>query len=245
MRQILIQGACLGALLLLGAHTAHAVTYLDQIDRLEAINAAILDYRSVAIPGPRPKGTIELGVEIDPVPHIDNTIGAKYEPVNPPPAGGKLRADWSPISGVRLGAYWIPPVTFQGIMAQMLGVESEYGWKRNAYVGSLRLFGTQGTVTGPFSAPGVQDQFSVKGAGADLRLGWVNGTWTWYGGLGDGWNSTQFKMAQDGAIINGERTYRYGFVGVGWSKGAWSMVAEQHRTEDYLNHILFGVSYGF
>jgi len=245
MRQISMQGIGLGALLLLGASTAHAVVYLDQIDRLEAINAAMLDYQPVAVPGPRPKGMIELGVEVDPVPKIDNTIGAKYEPVNPPPAGGKLRVDWSPLSGVRLGAYWIPPVTVQGIMAQMLGVESEYGWKRNAYVGSLRLFGTQGTVTGPFSAPGAQDQFQVSGAGMDARLGWVNNAWTWYGGLGDGWNSTRFKMSLDGAIIDGQRSYRYGFVGVGWNRGAWSFVAEQHRTEDYLNHISFGASYGF
>jgi len=157
MRQVSIQGGCLAALLLFGAQTAHAVIYLDQIDRLAAINAALLDYRPVAVPGPRPQGTIELGVEVNPVPHIDNTIGAKHEPVKAPPLGAKLRADWSPkwnkVNGLRLGMYWIPPVTVMNITAHLAGVEAEYGWKwrgwNRDFVGSFRLFDTQGTVTGP------------------------------------------------------------------------------------------------
>jgi hypothetical protein len=245
MRQVLIHGVCLGALLLLGTRTTYAVTYLEQIDRLAEINAALLDYRPLAVPGPRPKDMLELGVEIDPVPRVDNTIGARSEPVNPPAAGARLRVNWSPISGLRLGAYLIPPITVQQITARMAGVEAEYGWQLNEFVGSFRLFGTKGSVSGPFTAPDVADQFLVSGTGADLRLGWIKGAWTWYGGLGEGINRTQFKLALDGAVIDGEHIYRYGFAGVGWNRGAWRLVAEQHRTESYLNHILFGVSYGF
>ncbi|MDH4190805.1 MAG: hypothetical protein OEW21_11435 [Betaproteobacteria bacterium] len=225
--------------------TADAIVYTRQIDRLEAINAALLDYRSVAVPGPRPKGTIELGAEIYPVPHIDNTIGAKVEPVSPPPVGGRLRADWSPVRGLRLGAYLIPPLTVRHITARLAGVEAEYGWRRNAWVGSIRVFDTQGSVTGPFTAPEVEDRFRVKAVGADLRLGWVTGVWTWYAGVGEGRNHTQFRLALDGAVIDGQRNYRYGFAGVGWARGAWSLVAEQHRTESYLNHVFLRVNYGF
>jgi len=256
MRQVSIQGGCLGALLLLGAQTAHAVIYLDQIDRLAAINAALLDYRPVAVPGPRPKGTIELGGELNPVPRVDNTIGANHEPVKAPPVGGQLRADWSPVSGIRLGMYLVPPVTVMHITAHLAGVEAEYGWKRDALVGSFRVFGSQGSVTGPFTSAGVEDRFKVRSAGTDLRLGWVTGApvadwnwmtgvWTWYGGLGGGRNHTQFNIALDGAVIDGQRNYGYLFAGVGWTRGRWSLVAEQHRTMSYLNHIMFGVNYAY
>jgi hypothetical protein len=260
MQQVSIHGTGLAALLLLfGAPSAHAVTSMEQIDRLAAINAALLDFRVVATPGPRAKGLIEIGVEIAPVPHIDNTIGAKYEPVNPPPAGAKLRVNWSPVSGLRLGGYWIPPVTVMQITANMAGAEAEYGWKwsaaKNNFVGSVRLFGSTGTVTGPFTAPDVQDKFKLSSAGADLRLGvvtgppvnwnWASGVWTWYGGAGAGGNRTQFNLALDGALIDGQRAYRFAYAGVGWSRGPWSFVAEQHRTENYLNHILFKVNYAY
>ena len=245
MRQFLILGVCLGTLQLLGARPTYAVTYLEQIDRLAAINAALLDYRSVAVPGPRPKGMVELGVELGPVPRIDNTIGAKSEPVNTPPAAAKLHVNWSPISGMRLGTFYIPPIMVQGIKANMTGVDIEYGWRRKDFVGSFRMFYRDGLVTGPFTAPEVEDRFKVSGAGADMRLGWVAGKWIWYGGLGNGMNKTQFKLALDGAEITGERNYRYGFVGFGLTHGALTLVAEQHRTESYLNNVLLGVSYAF
>jgi len=100
-------------------------------------------------------------------------------------------------------------------------------------------------VTGPFSGPGVKDQFRVRGTGADLRMGMVDGNWTWYGGLGYGENHTQFHMAADGALIDGQRNYRYGFVGAGWVSGRWSLVAEQQQTESYLRNILFRVNYAY
>ena len=235
----------LGLLLYVMVRPVHAVTYLEQIDRLAAINAALLDFRAVAVPGPRPKDMIELGLEVDPVPRVDNTIGAKSEPVNVPPVAAKVRANWSPVSGFRLGVFFIPPVKVQGIKASMGGIETEYGFRRDDFVGSLRLFYRQGTVTGPFTAPGVEDKFQVQGGGADIRLGWERKKWTWYGGLGKGKNKTQFVLAQDGAVIAGERDYLYGFAGVGWNRGAWTLVAEQHRTAIYLNHVLLGVNYAF
>lgn len=245
LRQSSKSSLCLLALLLLVARPVYAVTYLEQIDRLAAINAALLDYRSVAVPGPRPAGRIELGLELDPVPRIDNTVGAKSEPVNSPPLVAKLHAKWSPVSGLSLGIFLIPPVKVRGVKASMGGIETEYGWRRKDFVGSIRMFYRQGSVTGPFTAPDVEDKFHVSGAGADMRLGWVEGSWTWYGGLGKGMNKTQFILAQDGALIEGERTYRYGFAGAGWTRGAWTLVAEQNRTETYLNNVSLGVSYAF
>lgn len=245
MFKIFVHSACCGTFLFLSSTATFAVTYLEQIDRLASINAALLDYRPVALPGPRPEGMIELSLEVDPIPRVDNTIGTESKSVTTPPVAAKLRANWSPISGLRLGVYLIPPITVFGIKANMSGVEVDYGWRQKDFVGSFRMFYTQGWVTGPFTDPDVVDRFKVSGAGADLRLGWVDKAWTWFGGIGVGGKQTQFQLAQDGAVIDGQHTYRYGFVGVGWTHENWTLLAEQHRTESYLNHVLFGVSYGF
>jgi hypothetical protein len=232
-------------LALLGPGPAHAVTYLEQVDRLEAVYAALLDYRPGAVPGPRPPGWIELGVELDPMPRIDNRVGAKSEPVHAPAAIARVRADWSPFSGLRLGGYVIPPVTVQDMTANFAGVEAEAGWARQEWRGSVRAFATHGAVTGPITAPSAQDQFSVSGAGADARLGWAFRDWTAYAGLGRGANQTRMKVVSDGAVIDGRRGYGYEFAGIAWTGKTWSIVAEQHQTESYLRHLVLTVSFGF
>lgn len=232
-------------LALVGPGTASAVTYLEQIDRLEAVYAALLDYRPGAVPGPRPAGRIEVGAELDPIPHIDNKVGAKSEPVSSPPAVARARADWSPIRGVRLGGFAIPPVTVQGTTANLYGVEAEVGWAFGSFPGSLRVFALQGTVTGPITEPAASDTFALDGTGADVRLGWTLDAWTLYGGLGHGNNHTRLRVDSDGAVIDRRRAYGYGFLGAGWTQGPWTFVAEQHQTESYLDHIVLTVTYGF
>lgn len=224
---------------------AHAVTSLEQIDRLGEVYGALLDYRPVAIPGPRNAGLIEVAAELDPLPSINNQIGAKAEPVRTPPVIGRVRADWSPLNGVRLGGYLIPPLTVSGSTARVLGMQAEYGWGHEVIRSSMRIFIAQGTVDGIFTDTGAADRFTLSSAGMDLRSGWFAGNWAIYGGLGKGSNRTQFSLGADGAVIDGQHDYIYALAGVGWTQGPWVFVAEQESTFSYLSNLMFTVTYGF
>ena len=165
---------------------AHAVTNLEQIDRLGEVYGALLDYRPAAIPGPRPQGQVEVAAELDLVPSINNQIGAKIEPVQTSPLVGRVRMDWSPISGVRLGGYLIPPATVMGTKALLYGLQAEYGWGENKIRSSVRIHITHGNVEGPFSAADTSDQFFLDASGIDLRSGWFVEKWVMYAGVGLG-----------------------------------------------------------
>ena len=243
--QCLLQAYSLAGMLLFAAGEVHAVTSLEQIDRLGEVYSAQLDYRPVAIPGPRSVGLVEMAAELDLIPPINNQVGAKSEPVQTSPVIGRLRVDWSPVSGVRLGGYLIPPITILGSTARLLGAQAEYGWGSDNIRSSLRFFITQGTVEGPFTDPGASDQFQLNASGVDLRSGWFSGNWVWYAGLGKGSNRTQFRLSTDGAVIDGQHVYSYALAGIGWTHGPWVLVAEQERTFSYLSNIMFTVSYGF
>jgi hypothetical protein len=227
---------------------AHAVTFVDQIDRLQAVYGALLDYRPGAPPGPRPPGTVELALEVDPVPSIDSRVGAKTEPVHPPPAIARPRVDWSPsgaLEGLRLGAFWIPPLTVETFTANVGGAEAEFGWARAALLFSLRAFTLLGEVTGPITDPHARDRFALDGTGADARAGWREGAWTLYGGLGAGRSHTRLTVVSDGSVTEHTRGYGYAFAGLAWAQGPWHWVVEQHQTEDYLSHLVLTATYAF
>lgn len=224
---------------------AHAVTSLEQIDRLGEVYGALLDYRPAAIPGPRQQGQIEVSAELDLVPSINNQIGAKYEPVHTSPVIGRARLDWSPIRGIRLGGYLIPPITILDTTARLFGIHAEYGWGENKIRSSVRAYMTRGSVEGPFSATDSYDQFFLNASGIDLRSGWFVENWVIYAGLGRGNNQTQFRIGADGAVIDGSHTYTYAIAGLGWKNGPWTMVAEQQHTINYLSNVIFTVTYGF
>ena len=226
-------------------NAAHAVTSLEQIDRLGEVYGAVLDYRPASIPGPRPQGQVEVAAEADLVPSINNRIGAKIEPVQTSPVIGRVRMDWSPISGVRLGGYLIPPVTVMNTKALLHGLQAEYGWGENKIRSSARIHMTHGNIEGPFSAADTSDQFFLDASGIDLRSGWFVEKWVMYAGIGLGNNRTQFRMGADGAVIDGSHVYRYAMAGVGWKNGPWTLVAEQQHTLNYLSNVIFTVTYGF
>lgn len=232
-------------LLVLTAGSAGAVTHLEQVERLGAVYGALLDFRSLAVPGPRAPGLMELALELEPVPEIDNRIGAKREPVDAFPLVGRGRLHWSPFAALRLGGYAIPPVEVRGSTARLWGIDAAYGWAVRDRVFSARLYHTQGTVSGAFSAPDVADEFRLQASGGDLRAGRVFGSWTLYGGVGGGRNRTRFTMDADDAMIAHRRRYLFGFAGAGWTQGPWTAVAELHRTPSYLTNTMMSLSYGF
>lgn len=224
---------------------AYAVSSLEQIDRLAEVYGALLDYRPAAIPGPRLQGQVELAAELDLVPTINNQIGVKLEPALTSPVIGRLRLDWSPISGIKLGAYLIPPITISGTTARLYGFQAEYGWGRAKIRNSARIYMTRGNVEGPFSTGDTSDQFMLNASGIDLRSGWFVQSWVIYAGVGQGSNQTQFRMGGDGAVIDGSHSYRYALAGLGWKNGPWTLVAEQQHTFNYLSNVIFTVTYGF
>jgi hypothetical protein len=129
--------------------------------------------------------------------------------------------------------------------SDLLGVEAELGMINRTFRGSLRAFATQGTVTGPITDRTTRDRFSVNGSGADVRAGWVLQAWALYGGLGQAENETRLKVQSDGSVIDKRHRYGYEFIGLGWTRGAWTTVLEQHQTEDYLTHLVLTVSHDF
>jgi hypothetical protein len=229
----------------LAINTAHAVTSTEQIDRLAEVYGALLDYRPASIPGPRQAGLIEFSAELDLVPSINNQIGAKIEPVKASPVIGRARLDWSPVKGIRLGAYIIPPVTVSGSTARLYGLQAEYGWGEGRIRNSARGYTTGGNVEGAFSSSNASDQFALKASGIDIRSGWFLDNWVMYLGVGQGANQTQFRVAADGAVIDGSHRYRYALAGLGWKSGPWTLVAEQQHTFNYLSNVIFTVTYGY
>jgi len=230
---------------LININPAQAVTSLEQIDRLGEVYGALLDYRPAAIPGPRPQGQLEAGAELDLVPAINNHIGSKIEPVQTSPVIGRVRLDYTPVRGIKLGGYLVPPVTVMGSKALLFGLQAEYGWGENNILSSVRIHLTHGNVEGMFSAPDITDQFFLDAAGIDLRSGWLVDNWVMYAGVGQGSNKTQFRMGADGAVIDGSHAYTYAMAGVGWKNGPWTLLAEQQHTFNYLSNVLFTVTYGF
>lgn len=230
---------------LLTVNTANAVTSLEQIDRLGEVYGALLDYRPASIPGPRQGGLIELAAEVDVIPPINNQIGAKVEPVRTFPVIGRARLDWSPIKGIRLGAYIIPPITVLGSTARLFGLHAEYGWGEGRIRNSARVYTTRGNVEGAFSSTSASDQFVLKASGIDIRSGWFVENWVLYVGGGQGHNQTQFRTGADGSVIDGSHNYRYGLAGLGWKNGPWTLVAEQQHTFNYLSNVIFTVTYGY
>lgn len=230
---------------LININPAQAVTSLEQIDRLGEVYGALLDYRPAAIPGPRQQGQLEAGAELDLVPSINNQIGAKIEPVHTSPVIGRVRLDYTPVSGIRLGGYLVPPFTVMGSKALLFGLQAEYGWGENKIRSSVRIHLTHGNVEGPFSSADTTDQFFLDAAGIDLRSGWFVDNWVLYAGVGQGSNQTQFRMGADGAVIDGNHVYTYAMAGVGWKTGPWTLLAEQQHTFNYLSNVLFTVTYGF
>jgi hypothetical protein len=236
----------LGALaLLLTAHAARAVTFVDQIERLQAVYAALLDYRSGAPPGSSPAGTLALGLEVVPIPPLDTRVGSKSEPVHPPAAVARLRADWTLGAGISAGGVWLPPLLLQGYQADLRGAQLGYGLTLGEFRASARAYYLDGTVSGPISDRVANDTFRVTNQGGDARFGWGGRTWALYVGAGAGRSHSRLEVGSDGSVSDLARPYAYGFGGIGRTLGAWQFTLEQHQTEAYLSHLVLTALYAF
>jgi hypothetical protein len=233
----------LGTLLLLAARPVQAVTYLEQIERLRLINAFLLDYRPGQDPMVPQRKVLDLSLDIIPNPSIDNRVGLKNEPVHPPPVIPRFRLRSISPAGWMLGATASPPVVVQGYAATWLGVEGGLRGALGFLHAELRVFAIAGRVKGPITERDSEDSFAFFNRGGDLRLGVPLGAWRVYGGAGRGKTDTALDIAADGVHIESSNDYDYLLAGAGWASGNWRLTFEQHRTEDFLSHVILAASY--
>ena len=233
------------ALTLAVARPAFAVTYLEQAERLQLINAFLLDYRPAAAPLLPKSSLIEIQADLIPMPAIDNRVGAKNEPDNAPPAVPRVRARYIASWGLMLGATAAPDIKVQGFSAPSLGGEAGLRFALGALHGEARAFMLSALVTGPITEPGESDEFDVTNSGADLRFGWALGSIMPYVGSGQGHTASTLKVVSDGSQLDAEADYRYVFGGLTWYSGPLAFTYEQHRTEDFLDHFILAASARF
>lgn len=243
------RAAALAVLLAAGpVSAARGVTFIEQAQRLERIYAALLDLRPGAAPSAE-EPPLELALEVVPVPAIDHRVGAKTEPVRPPPLIPRLRLrlhhNAADALGLMAGATYEPPLTLGGYTAQWLGGEGGLAVTVRAITLAARVFALDALVTGPVTAPGARDEFSLATRGGDLRAGVALGGWRAYAGYGAGRLEALLTVGTDGARIRENGGYLYRFGGVAYHGPRWSGTLEQHTTEDYLRHVILGVSWRF
>ena len=238
----------LASLLLLGllcADRAQAVTFLEQAERLQVINAFLLDLRPGQAPVPVTAPTLDLGVELLPPPSINPKGGSKEEPIDTPPVVPRVRVRFLWPWGLMLGATANPPVPVLGFTATWLGAEAGLRTALGPLHGELRLFTMQATVLGPITEREAQDEFRMANRGSDVRLGAVLGPVSAYAGVGRGSTDTELHVEADGALLTASQDYGYWLAGVSAELAGWLLTFEQNRTEDFLYHFLLGASLRF
>lgn len=235
--------AALGVLLAAGP--AHAVTFTDQIERLQLVYAALLDYRPGGPPRVFGSGEFALGLELVPIPPIDNRIGNKDEPVHPPPAYGRARAIAGIGAGFAIGAAYLPPIPVSGYRAQLAGLELEYDWQRGDLLAGARAYYQSSNIQGPITDANTSDRFSTVNAGLDARAGWAFAPWIVYGGFGAGETRSRLEVTSDGSVSTVTAGYHYAFAGVSRDVSRWRVALEQQQTETYLQHLVLTGLYAF
>lgn len=230
------------------ASAACAVTFIEQAQRLERIYAGLLDLRPGAAPSAEAP-PLELTLDVVPIPAIDHRVGAKAEPVRPPPLipRPRLRLHYNAADALVLmaGIAYEPPLTLGGYSAQWLGGETGLAVAARAITLAARVYALDALVTGPVTAPGARDEFSLATRGGDLRAGVALGRWRGYAGYGAGRLEARLTVGTDGARIREKGGYLYRFGGVAYHGPRWSCTLEQHVTEDYLRHVILGVAWRF
>jgi hypothetical protein len=230
---------------LLAARPALAVTYLEQAERLQLINAFLLDNRPAGAPRLPEKSLFDLQVELIPLPAIDNRVGSKNEPDNAPPASARARLRYVASWGLMLGVMGTPDVKVRGFSAPALGGEAGLRFALGRIQGELRAFTVSSVVTGPITESGASDQFDVTNRGADFRLGLAIGPVMPYLGTGKGHTASTLTVDSDGAQLVADADYRYVFGGLTYDWGPLTFTYEQHRTEDFLDHYILAASVRF
>jgi hypothetical protein len=219
------------------------VTFQQQAERLQNINAYLLDFRADA--SPRPDAGLWAQLDLTPQPSVDNTVGRKEEPLDPPSVAPRVRILYALSSGWFAGAAYSPGVEFEGYEAEYLSVEAGYRARIGDWFFGARASFTDGDVTGPITESGVEDDFAFETFSGDLALGRDWGAFTPYVFAGATSNETALEIESDGALLRGDDATHYGGLGLTWRFRTWRFGVQQQITDDYLRHIVASAAYRF
>jgi len=220
-------------------------TFQEQAERLQNINAFLLDFRPNAAPVPVDEGHLEVALDLNPQPTIDARVGRKDEPVDPPSIVPKLRARYLFSNGLVIGAAYAPGIEFEDYEAEFISAELGYRFQIASWALAIRGSYTDGDLEGPITETDVEDMFAFTNYGGDLSVGHRLGVFDFYGFFG--WNDvdTELDVDSDGAhLAFTENTYYWG-GGASYARGSWRLNLEQNVTDDYLYHLTFSLSFRF
>ena len=229
----------------LGARPARAVTYLEQAERLQLINAYLLDLRPAGAPLLPERSVIELQLEAIPQPSIDTRVGSKKEPVDSPPVTPRVRAKYIAAWGLMAGITASPPIPVMGFSAPWVGGELGWRFRLAPLHGELRGYALTARITGPITEKGAKDEFDMTNTGADVRLGLALGPLMPYAGVGTGHTDSTLTIDSDGAQLDASADYQYWMAGITYHRAPLLFTFEQNRTEDFLSHYILAVAVRF
>lgn len=224
---------------------AQGTTFQEQAERLQNINAFLLDFRPNTAPILVDRMSFEAVLELNPQPTINTRVGNKEEPIDPPSIVPKLRGRLLTKHGFFVGAALAPGIEFEDYTAEYISAELGYRVGMGRFVWSARASYTDGDLEGPITEREANDTFTFTNYGADLSLGTKLGPLQVYG-FG-GWNDvdTVLDVQSDSVrLAFTEDTYYYG-AGVSYTRGRWRVNFEQNQTDDYLSHMTFSLSFRF
>jgi hypothetical protein len=221
------------------------VTYLEQAERLQLINAYLLDLRPAGAPLLPERSVIELQLEAIPQPSIDTRVGSKKEPVDSPPVTPRVRLKYVGAWGLMAGITANPPVPVMGFSAPWIGGEVGWRFRMAAIHGELRGYALAAQITGPITEKGAKDEFDMTNAGGDFRLGLALGGLMPYAGVGAGHTDSTLTIDSDGAVLDAAADYQYWMAGFTWHWAPYLFTFEQNQTEDFLSHFILAVAVRF
>lgn len=220
-------------------------TFQEQADRLQNINAYLLDFRPAAAPDVVEKLSFEGSFDLYPQPSINTRIGAKDEPLDPPSVVPKLRGRILLPQGWMLGGTYVPGITFQDYTADYVSLELGYRMRVRGWDFGLRASYGDGDVEGPITENEAKDEFTFTNVGFDFSIGKQFGQFKPYVFLGQNDIETELLIEEDGALLDNEDDAPYAGLGVTYIHGAWRLNFEQNFTDDYLAFISASVGYRF
>ena len=174
---------------------------------------------------------------------MDNRVGSKNEPVNPPPLVPRFRVRYIAAFGLMVGGSYNPPLEAADFSAEWTAIEAGFRFRIGTVHSELRAFTISAEVEGQITEPASKDRFSFDNEGIDFRLGYSAEPWIVYAGHGRGKTSSRLTVTSDGSSIDADADYRYWMAGISWDISPLLFSLEQGRSEDFFHHVILSVSY--
>jgi hypothetical protein len=224
-----------------------AATFEEQSERIQLIYAHLLDLRPGAAPLPVTDGEIQLTLQVSHVPDVDARVGRKDEDIDILDVVPRVRARYVSAIGAFVGGSYTPPIPIKDFRTHQVAGEAGWrlGWELGAVTLTAGIRGTLsfGTVEGPVTESGADDDFQFFTAGGDLSVGvLLFDHFAPYAGGGFAFADTELEVEEDGVMLEGDGDTPYAFVGLDVVFDGWMLHVEQSFTDTYLRHIWVGVT---